>query len=62
VPQPGHFNPVEELWYPLYKRVDLVQGYSGQIERRDNLLPPSGFEPQTVQPVAVIQQIRKWEE
>ena len=51
MPQPGHFNPVEEPWYPLQKRVDLVQGCSEQIQRRENLLPPSVLEPQTVQPV-----------
>jgi hypothetical protein len=28
------------------------QGRSGLVERRENLLPPPGFEPRTVQPVA----------
>ena len=41
-PRPGHCN----LGGP--------QGRSGLVERRESLLPPPGFDPRTVQPVAAV--------
>jgi hypothetical protein len=35
--------------YPLYRRLGGPQGRSGQVRK---ILPPPGFDPQTVQPVA----------
>ena len=35
--------------YPLHKRLGVPQGWSGWLQK---ILPPPGFDPQTVQPVA----------
>ena len=35
--------------YPLYRRLGGPQGRSGQVRKNS---PPSGFDPQTVQPIA----------
>ena len=35
--------------YPLYRRLDEPQGQSGWVQ---NISPPPGFDPPTVQPVA----------
>ena len=46
-PRPSHFTP-EKTWYPLYRRLGLHQGQSGQVRK---ISPPPGFDPRTVQPV-----------
>jgi len=43
------FYPKKETWYPLYRRMDGPQGWSGQIQ---NISCPPGLDLQTVQPVA----------
>ena len=40
---PGKFR------YPLYRRLGRPQGRSGRVRK---ILPPPGFDPRTVQPVA----------
>ena len=44
---PGRTLPLGKTRYPLYRRLGVPQGRSGQAE---NLAPP-GLDPQTVQPV-----------
>jgi hypothetical protein len=41
--------PPERTRYPLYGRLGGPHGRSGRVR---NILPPSGFDPRTVQPVA----------
>jgi hypothetical protein len=41
--------PPGKTQYPLYRRLGGPQGPSGQVRK---ILPPPGFNPQTVQPVA----------
>jgi hypothetical protein len=38
-----------KTWYPLYRRLVGPQGRSGQVRK---ILPPPGFDPRTVQPIA----------
>jgi hypothetical protein len=38
-----------KTWYPLYERLGGPQGRSGQVRK---IVPPPGFDPRTVQPVA----------
>jgi hypothetical protein len=40
--------PPGKTWYLLYRRLDRLQGWSGQVQK---ILPPLGFDPQTVQAV-----------
>ena len=42
--------PPGKTWYPLYRRLGRPQGRSGQARK---ISPPPGFDPRTVQPVAV---------
>ena len=51
LPRSGRFTPGKETWHPLHRRVGGPHGQSGQVRKT---LPPSGFDPQTVQPVAVL--------
>ena len=51
-PLPLNFFSRKETRYRLYWRLDGRQDRSGRILRGDNLFPPPGFEPYTVQPVA----------
>ena len=37
-------------WYPFYRRLDGPQGRSGNLRK---VSPPPGFDPRTVQPVAI---------
>jgi len=46
---PGRSLPPGKTWYPLYKRLGGPQGQSGQAWK---ILPPPGFNPWTVHPVA----------
>jgi hypothetical protein len=48
-PYTGCFTPGMEIQYPLCRRLGGPQVQSGQVQK---ILPPSGCEPQTVQPVA----------
>jgi hypothetical protein len=41
--------PPGKIQYPLYRRLGVPQGWSGWVWK---ILPPLGFNPQTVQPVA----------
>ena len=41
--------PLGENHYPLYRMLGGPQNRSGQVRK---ILPPSGFDPQIVQPVA----------
>jgi hypothetical protein len=41
--------PLEKARYPLYRRLGGPRGQSGQVRK---ILPPPGFDPRTVQPVA----------
>ena len=45
-PRPGRFTPRKGTRYPLYRRLG---GTKGRVRK---ISPPSGFDPQTVQPVA----------
>ena len=39
-----------KIQYPLYRRLDRPQGRSGRVRK---ILPPPGFDPRTVQPIAI---------
>ena len=41
--------PGKDTLYPLYSRLGGPQGWSGRIRK---ILPPPGFNPRTIQPVA----------
>jgi len=41
--------PPGKTLYPLYRRLGGTHGRSGQVQK---ILPPPGFDPRTVQPVA----------
>ena len=45
---PAALPPVKTR-YPLYRRLDGPQGQSGLVRK---ILPPPGFDPRAVQPVA----------
>jgi hypothetical protein len=45
----GRTLPPGKTRYPLYRRLGMSQGRSGQVRK---ISPPTGFDPQTVQPVA----------
>jgi hypothetical protein len=47
--RPGRYLTPGKTRYPLYRRLGGPQGRSGQVRK---LLPPLGFYPRTVQPVA----------
>jgi hypothetical protein len=47
--RPGHSLLREKTRYPLYRRLGESQGQSGQVRK---ILPPPGFDPRTIQPVA----------
>ena len=50
-PCPCRCTPVPgKIQYPLYRRLGGSQGWSGQVWK---ILPPMGFNPRTVQPVAI---------
>jgi hypothetical protein len=40
--------PPGKTQYPLYRRLDGPQGWSGWVQK---ILPPTGFDPRTVQPI-----------
>jgi hypothetical protein len=46
--RPGHTLLPGKTRYPLYRRLSVPQGRSGQVRK---ILPPPGFDPRTVQPV-----------
>ena len=41
-------SPPVKTWYPLYRRLGRPQGWSGRVWK---ILPPPGFDPQTVQSI-----------
>jgi hypothetical protein len=41
--------PPGKTWYPLYRSLGGPQGRFGRVQ---NISPPLGFDPRTVQPVA----------
>jgi hypothetical protein len=45
----GHSLPPGKTRYPLYRRLGEPQGQFGQVWK---ILPPPGFDPRTIQPVA----------
>ena len=47
--RPGLSLPPGKTRYSLYRRLGGPQGWSGQVQK---ILPPPGFNPRTVQPVA----------
>jgi len=47
--RPGHSLPPGKTRYLLYRRLGGPQGWSGQVQK---ILPPLGFHPWTVQPIA----------
>ena len=49
--RPGRSLPLGKTRYPLCRRLGGPQGRSGQVT--ENLALPPGFDPQTVQPVAI---------
>ena len=49
VSRPGRSLPPRKTRYPLYRRLDWPQGWSGQVRK---ISSPPGFDPRTVQPVA----------
>jgi hypothetical protein len=49
-PRPGRFTPWKETRYQLYRRLGGPQGRSGRVRK---ISPPLGFDPRTVQPVAI---------
>jgi hypothetical protein len=46
---PRPLLPPEKTRYPLYRRLGGLQGRSGHVRK---ILPPTGFDPRTIQPVA----------
>jgi len=46
---PGRSLPPGKTWYPLYRRLGGPQGQSAEVWK---ILPPPGFNPRTVQPIA----------
>ena len=46
-PRPGRFTPRRETRYPFYRRL------GGPVWRGAKTSPPPGFDPRTVQPVAI---------
>jgi len=42
--------PLGKMQYPLYSRLGEPQGWSGRVQK---ISPPLGFDPRTVQPVAI---------
>jgi hypothetical protein len=48
--RPGRFLPPGNTRYPLYRRLGGPQGRSGQVRK---ISPPPGFDPRTVQPIAI---------
>jgi len=49
MPQPGRFTPGKEIQCPLYRKLCGSQSWSGWVWK---VLPSTGLDPQTVQPVA----------
>ena len=49
---PATLFPGRGPQWQLYWTMDGLQGRSGRVWRREELLPPPRFEPRTVQPVA----------
>jgi hypothetical protein len=49
VSRPGLSLPSGKTRYPLYRRLGGPQSRSGQVRK---ILPPPGFDPRTVQPIA----------
>jgi hypothetical protein len=47
--RPGRYLLPGKTQYQLYRRLGGPQGQSGQVQK---ILPPPGFDPQTIQPVA----------
>ena len=47
--RPGRSLPPGKTRYPLYRRLGVPQGRSGQVRK---ISPPPGFDPRTVQPLA----------
>jgi hypothetical protein len=41
--------PLGKIWYLLYRRLDVPQGWSGHVQ---NVLLPLGFDPWAVHPMA----------
>jgi hypothetical protein len=50
-PGPGRFTPEKETRYPLYRRLIGPKGQFGRAQKR---LPLSGFDPRTLQAVAIL--------
>jgi len=48
--RPGRSLPPGKARYPLYRRLGGIQGRSGQVRK---ISPQPGFDPRTVQPVAI---------
>ena len=48
-PRPGRFTPGKETRYPSHR---ILRGPQRQSGRVGKILPPLGFDPRTVQPVA----------
>ena len=49
MPHSGCFDPRKEIWYELYRILGGPEGQPGQVQK---MLPPSRFDPWTVQPLA----------
>jgi hypothetical protein len=49
-----HFAPGKETWYPLCRKLGGPQGWAGQVHK---ILPPTGFDAQTIQPVKGLNEI-----
>jgi hypothetical protein len=49
--RPGCFTRWKRSRYPVLRRLCEPDGRSGQMWRRENLLPPPGFEPLIFQPI-----------
>jgi hypothetical protein len=47
---PAAFTPAKVTRYPLYRKLGGPQGRSGRVRK---ISPPPGFDPRTVQPVAI---------
>jgi len=46
--------PLGKTRYPLYRRLDGPQDQYGQVQK---ISPPPGFDPQTVEPVAILTEL-----
>jgi hypothetical protein len=50
----GRFNPVKRPWYPLKRRLDKPQSWSGHFTEEIHILLLPGFKPRIIQPITFV--------